>query len=519
MSVRNLQQGAKGSANSVSAITQYLHGIRDAWRVKKGPCGSFGLPVFLLCCAAMHRSTPLQVACFVLAACAEQAREPEAVPYARWPEPLELLRLGPEQTAQVCERSGDDLVRDVFCAPEPAEITSLIELHAALGLDLTTLGGISGIAVTGHSTSLAARSVSAINPRVIAVQLESAPFELLAIAVVRGEQFSEIVVRDRIDGELRFYLVGFRQACNAEPRGCVPGDLLTPAIERDWREVTLFAEPDLANTVLDCAPCHQPDGPGTPKLIRMQELETPWTHWFFRSNEGGRALLADYFAARGDEPYAGMSADQIGNAHPGNLSMLALFSGTLEQPNQFDSQPIEDEVRASAAELGGAQPSDNSVPGESATWRALYRRAQRGDVIAVPYHDVKVTDPDKLARITAAYQAYRNGELPRAELPDLRDVYPDDPQRLAEMGVMTEPGADGAAVLREACGQCHNARLDQTLSRANFRADLEGMTRAAKDKAIERLKLPPEDPHAMPPALLRTLTPEARSRAIEALQR
>jgi mono/diheme cytochrome c family protein len=463
----------------------------------------------------MYRTTPLWIVCLALAACAEQAREPEPpkpLPYASWPEPLALLQHGPEQTAEVCERSGDDLVRDVFCAEEPAEITSLIELREAFGLDLTTLGGVNGIAVTGHSTSLSSRSVSAINPRVIVVQLETPPIELIAIAFARGEQFSEIVVRDRKDSELRFYLVGFRQACNEKDDGCTPGDLLTPAIERNWREVTLYAEPDLANTVLDCATCHQPDGPGTPKLIRMQELETPWTHWFFRSNEGGQALLADYFAAKGDEAYAGMTADQIENAHPGNLSMLAIFSGTLEQPNQFDSRAIEEEVRASEAGDGGA-------PGESATWRTLYRRAQRGEAIAVPYHNVKVTDPDKLASMTAAYQAYREGELRRAELPDIRDVFPDDPQRLAEMGVMTEPGADGEAVLLQACGQCHNERLDQSLSRANFRADLEGMSRAAKDAAIARLKLPLDDPRAMPPALLRTLTPEARQRAIEALQR
>jgi mono/diheme cytochrome c family protein len=467
----------------------------------------------------MCRTLPLSIACFVLAACAEQPPEPVVTPYASWPEPLALLPHGPEQTAAVCERSGDDLVRDAFCGAERSDITSMSELHAALGLDLSTLGGISGVSVTGHSTSLSARSVSAINPRVVVVQLESPPAELLAVAFARGEQFSEIVVRDRKDGELRFYLVGFRQACNDDDLGCTPGDLLTPAVERDWREVTLFAEPDLANTVLDCAPCHQPNGPDTPKMIRMQELETPWTHWFFRSNEGGRALLADYFAARGDEPYAAMSADQIDNTHPGNLAMLAIFSGADEQPNQFESQLIEDEVRTSAAELGGAQPIDNSVPGESPTWHALYKSAQRGDAIAVPYHDVKVTDPDKLALMTAAYQAYRSGELPREELPDIRDVYPDDPERLAAMGMMTEPGADGETVLLQACSQCHNARLDQRLSRANFRADLEGMSRAAKNAAIERLKLPASDPRAMPPALLRTLTPEARQRAIEALQR
>lgn len=459
------------------------------------------------------------IACLALAACAQEA-EPGPAPYASWPEPLAFLPNGPEQTAQVCARDGDDLVRDVFCGDEPPEIASLQDLREAFGVDLGSVGGINGVAITAHSTSLAARSVSAINPRVIVVQLESPPFELLAMAFARGEQFSEIMVRDRVDRELRFYLVGFRQKCNDDERiGCTPGDLLTPAIEHKWREVTLYGERDLANTVLDCAPCHQPGGPGTPKLIRMQELETPWTHWFFRSSEGGRALLADYFAAKGDEPYASVSAEQIDGAHPGNLSMLAVFSGSSEQPNQFDSQPIEDEVRTSAAEQGGAQPYDNSVPGESSTWHAAYRRAKRGEAIAVPYHDVKVTDPDKLVAMTEAYQAFRNGELERDALPDIRDVFPDDPQRLAEMGVMTEPGADGEEVLLQACGQCHNDRLDQTLSRANFQADLEGMSRAAKDRAIERLKLPASDPHAMPPPLLRVLTPEARQRAIEALQR
>jgi hypothetical protein len=450
----------------------------------------------------MFRTLLPGLACLAFAACTAPA-EPEAPRYASWPEPLALLPRGDEQTSAVCERRGDDLVRDVFCGEDRAEITSMSELHAALGLEVGKPGGVAGPAVAGHSTSLSVRSVSAINPRVIVVQLEAPPFELLALAFTRGEQFSEIVVRDREDGELRFYLIGFRQACNETARGCLPGDLLTPAVERDWREVTLYAEQDLANTVLDCAPCHQPSGPDTPELIRMHELETPWTHWFFRSSEGGRALLADYFAARGDEPYAAMAADQIDNSHPGNLSMLAIFAGMTEQPNQFDSQAIEDEART----------------GESPTWRAIYRRALRGEAIPVPYYGVKVTDPEKLRAMTAAYAAYRAGELAQDELPDIRDVFPDDPQRLAEMGVMTEPGASGKEVLLQACGQCHNARLDQSLSRAKFRADLEGMSRAAKDAAIARLKLPPSDPRAMPPALLRTLTPEARGRAIEALQR
>ena len=104
------------------------------------------------------------------------------------------------------------------------------------------------------------------------------------------------------------------------------------------------------------------------------------------------------------------------------------------------------------------------------------------------------------------------------ELPDVRDVFPDDEQRLAAMGVMTTPGLDGAGVLRQACSQCHNTHLDQSLTRARFRADLVGMDREARDRAIARLQLPADDPEAMPPALLKQLSPEARRRAIEALR-
>jgi hypothetical protein len=445
--------------------------------------------------------------------------EPKPGRYGRWPDPLANLPRGPAQTAAVCARPGDDPVRDVFCAEPAPTFTSLVELQTALRID-SMFGFNKGLAVAGHSTALATRSVSAINPRVIVLRLEyvEGRMEPIALAFVRGEQFSELVVRDRSDGQFRFYLVGFRQACNDSADGCLPGDLLTPAIEQDWTELTLYDEPALTNTVLDCATCHQPDGPGTPKLIRMQELEPPWTHWFFASTQGGRALLADYDAAKGDEPLAGMTAEQINAAHPGNLSMLSMSSGSPRQPNEFLTQAIEDEVRASAAAAGVAQPEDNSVPGDSPTWREAYQRYERGEAIPVPYHDVKVTDPGKLARMTAAYRAYRAGELERAELPDIRDVFPDDERRLAAMGVMTTPGLDGKGVLVQACSQCHNPRLDQSLTRARFRADLIDMNRAARDLAIDRMQLPDDDPLKMPPPLLKQLSAEALERALEALR-
>lgn len=441
----------------------------------------------------------------------------------RWADPLATLPRGAEQNARFCERAADDPVHDLFCRSEPPQIQSLLELRAALNLDsMKTARGtdraatiINGVAVTGHTTSLSARSVSAINPRVISMRLGIEPQDVLAVAFTRGEQFVEIATRDRSQRELEFYVLAFKQACNELASGCGFGDLLTPAIESSWSDVTLYTERDLANTVLDCATCHQPDGPGTPKLLRMHELQNPWTHWFSQDNPGGRALIDDYVAAKGDERLAGVDSAKILDPRPADLEGFVRFAGSGTQPNEFISADIEREVSASA----NGQPASNLVPGVSPTWQVNFDRARRGEATPTPYHDVKVTDPAKLARATEAYLAFRSGALDAAALPDLRDVFPDDEALLAEMGTMTSPGATGEAVLLEACSQCHNTRLDQSLSRARFRAELDGVSREEKDIAIQRLRLPPEHPAAMPPARLRTLSETARARAIEALQR
>jgi len=373
-----------------------------------------------------------------------------------------------------------------------------------------------GIALTAGSTALSSHSVSALNPRLLAMRFNSPDGQLTIAAFTRGEKMVELVTSDRTSAELRFYVVGFALPCDDGARGCSPGDLLTEAVEHDWTETTLYGEEDLADTVLDCRQCHQPDGPGTPKLLRMQEFSEPWTHWLFRGSEGGQALLADYMAAKGDEVYAGFPAERIESSHPGNLLPFLLL-GQATEPNPFDGYAIEAEVKASAGARGGAQPQDNSVPGTSATWQAVYDRAVRGEAIGAPYHDVKVTDPHKLAALSAAYRDYRAGVLAREDLPDLRDVYPDDPALLAELGFTTKPGLDGEGVLRQACTQCHNDRLDQRLSRAGFNVNLAKLSRGQKDLAIARLGLPDDDPLAMPPRRLRSLSDEARTRLIDLL--
>jgi hypothetical protein len=424
----------------------------------------------------------------------------------------EPLVVGDAQQRRLCGRGRSDVVLDVFCRDEPPVITGLADLREQLELDDPPLPFV----LNAHSTALASRSVSAINPRIFVVREPKPGVELLILAYVRGEPLAEMVARDRVTGELQFYLFKFERGCGGD---CTPGDQLTEVAEVGWERYDVYAEEDLANSPLDCRVCHQPFGPDSAKMLRMQELAPPWNHWFYNAAMSGRAVFDDYYAAKGDEPFAGLVGQEIEASQPGVLAAAVFFANEVSQPNLFVSATIEREVMASAAERGGDQPKDNSVPGESETWNAIYERAKRGEVISVPYHDVKITDPDKLADMTAAYTDYREGRLPREELPDIRDVHPDDEALLARMGFSTEPGMDGEQILLQACGQCHNDRLDQTVSRARFNVDLGRMSRQEKDRAIARVSLPLDNPGVMPPALFRHLSNDAREQLIELLKR
>lgn len=434
----------------------------------------------------------------------------------------DVLATGAEQLKRLCGRGRADTVIDAFCV-EKAKVSSLLELRAAVGFESNENLLDHGFALTAHSTSLSLRVVSAINPRIIFVRpqirRETQNVDFVSLAFARGEQFAELVSRDRNTDLLQFYLVTFTQDCNDKPEGCSPGDLLTETVESNWRNVNVYAEEDLENTPVDCRTCHQTNGPGTEKILRMQEVEPPWNHWFWRQAASGQTVLADYMAAKGDEMFAGLNYKEIYSSQPGLLSFALSAVGSGTQPNAFVSATIEKEVDESAAAKGGDQPVDNSVPGTSKTWDAIYEKSKQGEAIPVPYHDVKVTDPKKLADMTQAYADYREGRLDRQDLPDLREVFLDDPARRAEMGLDTEPGMDGQAVLMQACGQCHNDRLDQTITRARFQVDLSKLDREEKDKAITRLKIPTGEPHAMPPPQFRRLSDEARQRLISLLQK
>jgi hypothetical protein len=414
----------------------------------------------------------------------------------------------------LCSRSGSDAVRDVFCVDVPPVIPGLSELEKLLGMDFAaadagdgyTTGGYSGtgaprVVLLGHSTALSGALVSPINPRAIVF---STTFVFLAFN--RGVQQVELAALDRHLGKMNLYLVDFQQACNEAAPGCAPGDLFTPRIESGFTHVVIRDDEDLKDTPSDCRQCHQ-RAERKPVLL-MRELDGPWTHFFGPADyqdstfpePSGSDLVRDYLAAKGDEPYAGIPSGLIRATIGLTLENLVDFP----QPLLFDGSVIMNE-RWPWTEATGYV----SAPVRSQTWDAAYEAFKRGEQLPLPYFAPRATDPEKQARLSGAYQRYLSGELSAEALPDFADVFPDDPQTRAEIGLGTEPGANPAAALVQACGTCHNDVLDQTISRARFNIAISRLARPELDEAVARLRLPPGAAGAMPPRGRRQLDPGA----------
>lgn len=446
----------------------------------------------------------------------------------RLPDPFETLPQGQAQLDALAARVGplepsnpsfNAMTKALFV--DNARPASVGELETALGLafgdaDATgenSIGGNPAFALTAHSTCLFTRSVSAINPRAIVLsQMPGVPAVIPGFSVTgysRGEPFVQVASQNASTKKITFYLVRFERGC----ADCTPAQRYGPSADQGWTGFTVYDEEDLKNTIVDCRQCHQPGGPGTPTMLRMQEIDDPWTHWFKIDRPGGKALLDDYSAAHGtDESYGGIPAPLIAKSDPRMLEDFVKGQGFSDQPNVFPSNTIEKEVKASAP----GQPIVNVPRGTSATWDALYAGALRGAQIPPPYHDVKVTDATKLLDATAAYGRLKRGEA--TELPDLSRVFLDD--ALPDLSFQPRPSASAEEILLHSCAQCHNGRLDPTVSRAKFDAtNLAAMSRAEKDLAIERIRLSPSNRLAMPPALFRSLPEDAKNKAIELLQR
>jgi hypothetical protein len=138
----------------------------------------------------------------------------------------------------------------------------------------------------------------------------------------------------------------------------------------------------------------------------------------------------------------------------------------------------------------------------------------QGLAIPPPYFGVDQTDPNKTEAMIAAYRSVMAGTLPHDQLPDIRLIVRDD--LLSSMSIRPKPGLDGRGILVHMCSQCHNSRLDQSLSRARFNATtLDTMSRQERDVAIVRLELPDSHPQKMPPPRFRSLSDAERALVIE----
>jgi hypothetical protein len=397
-----------------------------------------------------------------------------------------------------CDRANDE-VATLFCAARAADIASLEDLKRELALDTVLL--------LGHSTALGGRLASPINPRAVLVRragVEDGSYT--AAAFTRGEQRVELVSFDREAERFRFYLLSFSQACNDDEHGCTPGDLFTPAVESDWRELRVQDDEDLKNTPSDCRRCHG-GAPGTEPMLLMRELTAPWLHWFSEFSK----LPAEYEAAKHGELYAGAATivrlgGEIAPFHEEPLLLEAhVRAAELElmqpaQPLAFFSAVIglettELQINSLPFNPGAGDPGSASSP----TWQLLYESYREGLGVAPPYHHEHAIDPDKLEAASEAYRAYRAGEIAQDELPDISDVLPDDQHQLAEMSFAVEPDATAGELLVQACGDCHNASLDQTISRARFDIDLSRVKRATLQLASDRLERDEDDPSVMPP--------------------
>lgn len=416
---------------------------------------------------------------------------------------LKEIGFGQQHTDTVCRQHSQkpNRVIKAFCI-DKIRPRNLLDLQKSLGLAITNpalltreengTGGNPGFAFLGHSTSLVGRSVNALNPRAIlftppdSVTANNLNFTILSF--VRGEQLVELIAFDSQSRSLEFYLLHFTQDCNFTPNGCKPGELLTPEIEKDWNEATLYSMDQLQNTALDCLHCHQPNGPRGPKNLRMQELSTPWSHWFSNDTDG-LALINDYYAMHGkSEAYAGIPGPMIAASSPLLLETLIVKLGfKAAQINEFNSSAIEAQIKS----LNPLQPGDNSKPGVSEIWRLQYEQTKRSLLPPIPYHDLKVTETSAAIEAVSFYKAYQQGRLPAKTLPNFSDLFKFDQNERAKMGFAIEEGATSTEILMRACGQCHNSRLDQSLSRARFNVDLDSMDNRNEilNEAIRRVQM------------------------------
>ena len=422
----------------------------------------------------------------------------------------ELAPLGSRQQTidRVCSRSRGDAFAKVLCGVGPRpEIRDFAELLELVGLDEQR-----AFALTANSTSLLARSVSVLNPRILVFPRVDdelhRPEAMTAIGFVRGEPLVELVSRDPTTDDFNFYLVSFEQSCSYQAGGCDLAARLTEEIEHGWTAYSVYDQDDLEGTSVDCNSCHRPNGLGSKRMLRMQELASPWLHWFpqrfGQRTESDRVLLEQFSKShRGDQQYGGVPIQVIANAvdegSGAQLEALVRAEGSADQPNPFDAQ-IANEMKS----------------GNSPIWQARFQAHLEGKAIPVPYPAIDVTDEAKRKAAAQSYEDVVAGIAARGSLLDIRDVFSND--AMTKLSFVPQPGASGNTVLLQMCARCHDGRGNPNLNKNRFNVLLlPTLPRAMKDLAIARLS----DPGItrMPPWRVGSLTADSIAAAVAELQK
>ncbi len=442
---------------------------------------------------------------------------PRAKPATRQrPEDVWLSRIGtgPDQTARVCARGATDRVATVLCAESPPPIRGLDDLYGALRLGRP---GQRRTATTTHSLGLSARTVSAVNPRVLVFEntrdrSEPVKYEqIVATTFTRGEQLVEILGLDPATYEYNFYLLRFQQDCNRSR--CTPEDLLTDKIESGWTGWTLYSDRDLEDTPLDCVTCHLPFGPGTHKQMLMRQVFDPWMHWgdFRGGNEhflcpdqppdgapGKVVVTADGLdllrAIEGPTGrYAGVPVPELHAALSGDL--LTKFLTDADQAiraSPYPSYPY-GQVAFQTREV----LCERFHTGQSPTWDQE-RRESLARGLPVPYFGPDVLDPKPRAEVLADRGAFLRRHAGAEAFDVAASLIGADVA--SAVGFLPRQGDSAPEILKSMCVRCHAANTDPRLRRSRFNAESIDPIDPPTFSAIrDRLSLPRNSPDLMPP--------------------
>ena len=371
---------------------------------------------------------------------------------------LRGLKDGAFQNNALCTRKHQDLLSKRLCR-HLSSIKSLVDLQRAVGVDFKAPrsdkrssnadNGNPAFVFMGHSQALSPRLVSSVNPRALIftpaadtgrsghkpLGNEIANPDFVAMAFVRGEQFVELISRDPLKGDLRFFLVRFKQACNEAASGCSAHDLFSPAIESSWKSIVVYDDRDLENTAADCNICHQPGGYDTSRILIMQSLRTPWTHFFRRNRRGGKKNLAQYYSAHDkSERYAGIPGSEIFWSDPAQLQGFVENEGFAKQRDPFNSEII-------------ARQADEheGKPHRSPHWWNMYVKSVKGNALPPAYPIVGPFDAKHIAKVADNYRQATSGTLPTDKMVPLIDLFAPDVLHLLGQRPKPKLDAKGAA--------------------------------------------------------------------------